>query len=181
MNNFSQFTQFFNSAAPSSQFPAPGAPPAASGQPPNPGVDQLTNQLEYSFIDIPDLISLSDEEEEQLPPAERQRRRAEKQRCEAAARQAALQRALAGQGVVNASGFDPTPYQQHLAQLAAQQQQLAAQQQQQAAAAAAAAAAQQQQAQQAQFQQQQQYQQPPLQQQQPQGFGFGHFPPGGAC
>lgn len=176
MNNFSQFTQFFNGAAANTQqFPTPGAaaPPAPAGPPAQPSVDQLTNALEYSFIDIPDLISLSDEEEEQLPPAERQRRRAEKQRREAAARQAALQRALAGQGVVGASGFDPAPYQQHLAQLAAHQP-----------AAAAAAAAQQEQQQQ--FQQQQQLQQQLLQQQQQQfqqqqqsqhqqsqGFGFG--------
>ncbi len=71
--------------------PLAAAPPAPTGQPGQPNIDQLTNQLEYSFIDIPDLISLSDEELEQLPPAERQQRRAEKQRREAAARQAALQ------------------------------------------------------------------------------------------
>ncbi|PSC71414.1 hypothetical protein C2E20_5305 [Micractinium conductrix] len=146
MDSFNQFNQFFNHLAPQApnqqQFGQPGpAPPAGAGAGAaragggSPGVDQLANQLELSFIDIPELISLSDEEEEKLPPEARKRRRAEKLRKEAAARQAALQRSLAGQGVVGAapSGFDPTAYQQHLAQLAAQQahqaQQLAAQQQ----------------------------------------------------
>jgi hypothetical protein len=135
--------------------------PAGAGAAPRagPGVDQLVNQLEYSFIDIPDLISPEEEMEEELPPEERQRLRQEKQRREATRRQAALHSALAGQGVVGAApGFDPTPYQQHLQQLAAAQQQQAQ-----------AAAAQQQQ----QSQQQQQAQQPQQQ------FGFGQHPFGG--
>jgi hypothetical protein len=85
-----------------------------------------------SYIDIPHLLSESDEEAEGLPPAERQRRRQERLRREAEQRQQALGRALAGQGVVGATpGFDPTPYQQHLQHLAAQQQQQHQQQQQQ--------------------------------------------------
>jgi hypothetical protein len=107
-----------------------------------------------SYLDIPHLLSKSDEEEEALPPAERQRRRQERQRREAARRQAALQAALAGQGVVGAVpvGFDPTPYQQHLQQVAAQQQwQQLVQHQQQEAAAQQPDYSQQQQQQQQQF------------------------------
>lgn len=102
------------------------APPQAPCALPGPGsrTSTPTPLCCRSYLDIPHLLSQSDEEEEQLPPAERQRRRQEKQRREAARRQAALRQALAGQGVVGAApGFDPTPYQQHLQQAAAQQQQ----------------------------------------------------------
>ena len=96
-------------------------------------MDDLTNLLEFSFIDIPEQVSREEEFEESLPAHERQRRQQERQRAEVTRRQAALAAALAGQGVVQGApaGFDPTPYQQHLAQQQQQQQQQYQQQQQQ--------------------------------------------------
>ena len=65
-----QFTQLFNSLPPPNQQQFPGQPPQQQQQQQGgggiggaQGVDSLTQQLEYSFIDIPDLISLSEEEE----------------------------------------------------------------------------------------------------------------------
>ncbi|GAB4819980.1 hypothetical protein N2152v2_007026 [Parachlorella kessleri] len=119
-----QFCQFFNSAAPQQQ------PAFPTSQPPqrSPGVDALVDNLEYSFIDIPELVGEDDDECVEPAPSPQQA-------------PSNFPQPAAAPGVVGQvpSGFNPTLYQQYLHQgpshipqsrQAQQQQQQQAQQQQ---------------------------------------------------
>eukprot|EP00887_Chlorella_sp_A99_P000260 scaffold13.g260.t1 len=115
-----QWNQLFNPRAPGSSFPA--APQAQQAQGTG-GFDDIVHQLEYSFIDIPELLPLSDEEDDEVVKQERQRQLASRRAALAAAQQG-----VASAGVIQGAGFDAAPYQQFLTQQAAAQQAAAAQQ-----------------------------------------------------